>query len=128
MENEKEYPLESYSFVIFDASKIPEEIKPEMKKYEIWVGFVGSWGQGDHDSTTPRKLGEVEATTFKIACCIYEHENAVKHLRRRMESGDTYIEDSWFGSWYYNPKDNSTMHLGKYFESEKEAWKTFKNK
>lgn len=42
-----------------------------------------------------------------------------------MERGDTYIEDAWLGHWGYNPKDNSTMYLGKYFESEKEAWATF---
>ena len=97
-----------------------------MKKYEIWIGFVPAWGQGDHDSVKPIKLGEVEATSFKIACCIYEHENAVKNLKERMERGDTYIEDAWFGYWGYNPKENSNFYLGKYFESEKEAWTTFK--
>jgi len=56
----------------------------------------------------------------------YEHENAVKHLKERMKRGDTYIEDSWFGHWGYNPKDNSTTYLGKYFENEKDAWTTFK--
>lgn len=97
-----------------------------MKKHEIWIGLVGAWGQGDHDSTKPRKLGEVEATSFKIACCIHEHQSHIDSLKMRMERGDKHIEDAWFGYWGYNPKDNSTMHLGKYFETEQEAWKTFK--
>lgn len=99
-----------------------------MKKYEIWIGFVGAWGQGGDDSTAPKKLGEVEATSFKIACCIYEHQNEIDTLKLRMERGDDYIEDSWFGHWGYNPKENSTFYLGKFFETEKEAWETFKNK
>lgn len=97
-----------------------------MKKYEIWIGFIPSWGIGSVDSVKPRKLGEVVATSFKIACCIYEHQSHIDTLKMRMERGDTYIEDSWFGHWGYNPKDNSTMFLGKYFESEEEAWTTFK--
>jgi hypothetical protein len=118
--------MKSYKFKIIDMGNLPKEEKPKIKKYEIWIGFVGAWGQGDHDSVKPQKLGEVEATSFKIACCIYEHENAVKHLKERMKRGDTYIEDAWFGHWGYNPKDNSTMHLGRYFETEKDAWTTFK--
>ena len=43
-----------------------------------------------------------------------------------MERGDKHIEDAWFGYWGYNPEDNSTMHLGKYFETEQEAWEAFK--
>lgn len=119
---------ESYRFEIIDIGNLPKIEKPKMKRYEIWIGFVGAWGQGDHDSVKPQKLGEVEATSFKIACCIYEHESAVKSLRERMEHGNTYIEDNWFGHWGYNPKDNSTFYLGKFFETEEEAWETFKNK
>jgi len=104
-----------------------EKKKTPLKKYEIWIGYVPAWGQGDHASTKPQKLGEVEATSFKVACCIYEHENTIKELRERMECGDDNIEkDAWFGHWGYNPKDNSTFYLGKYFETKKEALKTFK--
>jgi len=118
--------MESYRFKIIDMGNLPKIEKPKMKKYEIWIGFVGAFGQGEHDSVKPRKLGEAEATSFKIACCIYEHESEVKRLKERMKRGDDYIEDMWFGHWGYNPKDNSTMHLGKYFENEKDAWATFK--
>lgn len=119
---------ESWSLVVLDLGKTPKKVKPELKTFEIWIGFVYSWGQGDSDSTEPLKLGEVRATTFKIACCIYEHQSAIDSLNKRMEQGDTCIEDDWFGHWGYNPKDNSTFHLGKYFESKEEAWKSFKNR
>lgn len=36
------------------------------------------------------------------------------------------LQNENYMGWGYNPKDNSTMHLGKYFESEEEAWTTFK--
>lgn len=97
-----------------------------MKKYEIWIGLVRGWGQGDHDTVKPKKLGEVEATSFKIACCINEHQRAINYLKLQMERGDTYIEDAWFGHWSYDPEDNSTTHLGKFFENEEDAWATFK--
>lgn len=99
-----------------------------MKKYEIWIGFVAAWGQGDHNSVKPQKLGEVEATSFKIACCIFEHQNSINSMYSRMKMGDNYIEDSWFGTWHYNPNNNSDSHWGRFFETEEEAWSTFKNK
>lgn len=94
-----------------------------MNKYEIWIGATEAWGQGDHGNPNPTKLGEAEATSFPIACCIYEHQSAIDSMKQRMERGDTYIEDAWFGHWGYNPKDNSTFFLGKYYESEAEARK-----
>ena len=112
----------TYSFLMWNPSDY-EKPKVEIKKYEIWIGFVPSWGQGDHDSTAPRKLAEVEAKSFEIACCIYEHESALEILKN-----PNYSRDSWFGHWGYNPKDNSTFHLGKFFETEEDAWETFKNK
>ena len=112
----------TFKSIIWDSSEYKKP-KVEIKKYEIWIGFVPSWGQGDHDSTAPIKIGEVAAKSFEIACCIHEHENALNILRN-----PDYYKDSWFGHWGYNPKDNSTFHLGKFYETEKEAWKSFKNK
>ena len=116
----------SFKFITMNLNH--NKRKTKMKNYEIWIGYVPSWGQGDHDSIKPQKLGEVEATSFKIACCIYEHQNAINILKMRMERGDDYIEDAWLRHWGYNPKDNSTMHLGKYYETEEEAWSTFKTR
>lgn len=123
---ENKSPTESYKMEIIDFSKIPEPKPPVLKNYEIWIGFVGSWGQGDHDSTAPVKLGEAKATTFKIACCILEHQRSIDNLNERMKQPNAYIEDAWFGHWGYNPKDNSTHHLGKFYETKEEAQKSFK--
>ncbi len=84
-----------------------------------------AWGQGDHPSIKPQRLGKIKATSFKKVCCIYEHQNVIDTLVSRMKDGDTYIEDDWFGHWGYNPKDNSNFYLGNFYETEKEAWATF---
>ncbi len=96
-----------------------------MKKYKIWIGNH-SLGQGYHQGSEPIKLAEVEATSFKIACVIYEHQNAIDSLKQQMERGDTYIEDVHFGIWYYNPKTNSNSWTGKYFETKEQALETYK--
>ena len=96
----------------------------EKKKYEIWIGNY-HLGQGYDPSSTAQKLGEVEATSFKIACCIYEHQSAIDFLNIQMNRGDSYIEDVHFGKWYYNPETNSNGWIGKYFESKEEANKSF---
>lgn len=96
-----------------------------MEKYEIWLGNH-NLGQGYHQGHEPIKVGEVEATSFKIACCIYEHQSAIDSLKERMERGDTYIEDIHFGCWYYNPETNSNSWTGKYFESKEAAMKSYK--
>ena len=82
-------------------------------------------GQGSTPPKEPELIGKIKATSFKIACVIWEHKNAIKSLEERMERGDTYIEDIHFGSWYYNPKTNSNSWLGKYYESREEAIKSF---
>ena len=126
MLNQKTIDINLGEISILSMTENKEKKKPSLKKYEIWIGYVPAWGQGDHASVKPQKIGEVEATSFKIACCIYEHQNHIDTLKMRMELGDTYIEDAWFGHWGYNPKDNSTMYLGKYFETEEDALQTFK--
>jgi len=98
-----------------------------MKKYEIWIGYY-SLGQGSDFPTKPEKLAEVFATSFKIACVIFEHENSVRSLRRQMEQPGSYIEDIHFGKWNYDPKTNSNSWVGRYFETETEAWESFKKR
>lgn len=116
---------ESYKIIIMDFANIPDKKKLPINKYEIWIGDY-HLGQGYGSPSKPEKVGEVEATSFKIACCIYEHQCAIDSLKERMKRGDDYIEDTHFGSWYYNPKNNSNSWLGRYYESEEEAWKSFK--
>lgn len=115
----------SYEFIMMDFSKpIPEKIKPPIKTWEIWIGRY-HLGQGYDPPTKPKKVGEVEATTFKIACVIYEHQSKIDSLRKQMDRGYDYIEDAHFGSWYYNAKTNSNSWTGRYFESEEDALKSF---
>lgn len=98
----------------------------EYKEYEIWCGQY-NLGQGYGDQLNePSLLAKVRATSFKIACCIYEHQSSIDSLKNQMEKGNTYIEDCHFGSWYYNPRTNSNSWTGKYFESREEALLTFK--
>ena len=96
-----------------------------MKRYEIWLGWY-HLGQGSHPPTEPEKVGMVYATSFKIACVLYEHQSSIESLQRRMGGKDTYIEDIHFGRWYYDPLTNSNSWTGRYYESKEEAQKSFK--
>lgn len=119
-------PLENHGFAILDLIKTSRpKPKPMLKWYEIWLGWY-HLGQGSHPPTKPEKVGEIEATDFEVACCIYEHQLAIESLMRRMLAGDTYIKDIHFGTWNYNPKTNSNSWTGKYYQSYEEALNSFK--
>ena len=96
-----------------------------MEKYEIWTGYY-HLGQGFDPPVRPQKVAEIEATSFPVACYIYELKRALNSLISRMSNGDTYIEDCHFGKLYYDGKTNSNSWTGTYFETEEEALKTFK--
>ena len=117
-------PTESYRFEIIDMSALPEKPKLKFKDYKIWVGYH-HLGQGDTPFNEPQLLGTVRATSFKIACVIYEHQLAIDSLTERMMRDDMYIEDIHFGDWNYKVKTNSNSWLGRYFETRKEALTTF---
>ena len=117
---------EDYRFVFLDLSKSKPKPTLKVKEYEIWIGNY-HLGQGYHPPTKPQMVAKVEATSFKIACVLYEHQSAIDSLNERMKRGDTYIEDIHFGGWCYTPKDNRNSWTGRYFETEEEALETFKN-
>lgn len=97
----------------------------EYKEYEIWLGQY-NLGQGyGNQLAEPKKVAIMKATSFKIACYLYELENAIISIKDRMDRGDNYIEDTHFGISYYNPRTNSNSWTGKYFETREEALKTF---
>lgn len=96
-----------------------------MKEYEIWIGYY-HLGQGYDPPAKPQLLDKINATSFKVACYIYELQSSLDSLKNRMERGDTYIEDIHFGRIYYNPETNSNSWTGKYYESEEDARKSFK--
>lgn len=107
----------SHRMVIMDMAA--EKPKAEVKEYEIWIGPY-NLGMGDEKSTATF-LGKEKGTSFKVACCIYEHRSSLKSLMERVERGDTYIEDIHFGGWDYDPKENRNSWMGKYYPSEAEA-------
>jgi len=110
--------IESHRMVILDMSKPSEVKKLTMKKYEIWINQ-------EDNLNKPEKVDEIEATSFKIACVIHEHQRSIDSLKLRMQRNDSYIQDIHFGVWYYDPKTNSNPWIGKYYETEQEALKTF---
>jgi hypothetical protein len=118
---------ESYRFVMLDLSETKPKPVLEIKEYEIWIGLY-HLGQGYDPPTEPQMLAKIEASSFKIACVLYEHQSAIDSLNSRMLRGDTYIEDIHFGKWCYDVKENSNSWTGKYFETKEEALETFKIK
>jgi hypothetical protein len=123
-QNRKRVPTESYRMVIMDMSKVEPPKAPELKQFDIWVGWF-HLGQGHHPPTGPEKIATVEATTFKIACWLHELERNAKHIREQMKIPNAYIEDIHFGTLYYDSKTNSNSWIGRYFETEEEALATF---
>jgi len=117
-------PTESYSFIVVDFSNYVKKVPKSKKLFEIWIGNY-HLGQGSHPPSQPLKVAEINATTFKIACYLYELQSEIDSLERRMEEGDTYIEDIHFGKISYNPKTNSNSWTGKYYQTEQEALKSF---
>ena len=97
----------------------------KIKTYEIWIGRYSS-EQEDHPLAYPAKIDEVRATSFRIACLIHEHQWAIDELKEQMNKENSHIEGIHFGQWYYDPKTNSNSWTGKYYESRKEALKSFK--
>lgn len=116
----------SFEFIEMDlGGPAKKKEKPEIKKWEIWIGSY-HLGQGYDPPTRPEKIAEVNATTFRIACVIHEHQSAIDNLIKRMERGDDYIEDAHFGGWHYIRDINGNNWIGKYYESEEQAWESFK--
>ncbi len=118
---------ESYRFVMLDLSEAKPKPVLKIKEYEIWTGLYYP-GQGYTPPAEPQMLSKIEASSFKIACVLYEHQLAINSINDRMKRGDTYIEDIHFGKWYYDVKENRNSWTGKYFETKEEALETFKTK
>ena len=116
---------EDYKFVFLDLSGSKPKPTLKVREYENWIGLY-HLGQGYHPPTEPQMIAKIEATSFKIACVLYEHQSAIDSLNDRMKRGDTYIEDIHFGQWYYDPKENRNSWVGKYYETKEEALKSFK--
>lgn len=94
----------------------------KMKKWELWIGYY-HLGQGHDGSTEPRKLADVEAVSFDLACLKYELTSQLQSIERREKKGE-YI-DFQSRRFFYDWDNNSNSWTGKYFETEEEAWQSF---
>lgn len=109
-------------FLDFSVPVQSKEIPP-LKYYDIWIGYY-HLGQGHHSSTEPSLLAHVQAKDFKTACFKYELESHLETIKV-LESTGEYISTQDY-EWFYNPDDNSNSWLGKYYETEEEAQKSFR--
>ena len=94
-----------------------------MKSYEIWLGCY-HLGQGHHGSRKPEKVAFIEAPNFKVACLLYELRSKLSFIEKLIENNQ-YVEHQTC-RWFYNFNTNSNAWTGKYYESEKEALRSFK--
>lgn len=92
-----------------------------MKKYEIWVGNY-HLGQGSHPPSKPELLATVESVDFKTACLKYELTGKLERINQGERQGNLNSQDY---PWWYDHHTNTNSWLGKYFETEQEAWSTF---
>lgn len=90
--------------------------------WDIWVGLY-HLGQGYDSSTKPELLGQSEGRTFQIACILYELRSMYEGIRNRELKGE--YQDHQSQEWFYNRNTNSNSWLGKYYETEAEAWQSF---
>ena len=101
------------------------ELPKGFKQYDIWVGWY-HLGQGYDPPTAPEKLATIAARTFQFACIKYELYRTLEAVEKtEAENGYT---GNGFMSWNYSWDKNSNSWTGKYFETEEEAWQTFKQR
>lgn len=114
----------SMSHIIMDFRDKPyEPVIPQLKKYEIWTGYY-QIDYGDAE-TKPRKWGEEEAINFKTACLKYELKSKLQRLEEGEAKGNLNSQDY---PWWFDHNQIRNSWVGQYFETEEEAWKTFKNR
>lgn len=93
-----------------------------MKTFEIWVGKY-HLGQGHHGSIKPELLAKIEAADFKTACIKYELTTKLNRIEEGEKLGNLNMQDY---PWWFNENTISNSWLGKYYETEEAALKSFK--
>jgi hypothetical protein len=114
----------SHEFIVFDITEPVEKPKVVLNKYEIWLGKY-HLGQGYDPPESPKKIAEIEAISFEVACLKYELQISLESIQRQEQNG--YV-DMQSRIWWYNEKTNSNGWTGKYYQSEDEAWESFGGK
>lgn len=95
-----------------------------MKEYEIWLGEY-NLGQGYDTTTEPDMIGKVTASSFKIACLLYELRTKLQYIENAESKGEWVDPQSCH--WFYNFYTNSNSWSGPYYESREDALKSFKH-
>jgi hypothetical protein len=89
-----------------------------MTAHERWAGKY------THSTEEPELLGRVIASSFRVACWLYELQSTIHGIQSLMEK-DIEPDDEHFGKWYYDPITNSNFWTGKYYQTKEEAQKSF---
>ena len=92
--------------------------------YEIWLGYY-DLGQGHHGSTKPEKVATVAARSFKLACYIFELESTLASMKKLNDNPKEYFHEPNL-RWDYDVQKVSQSWIGRYYETEEEAQKSFK--
>lgn len=116
-------PKHSFYFVSMDlGAKTPKRSRPIMKDFQIWVGNHG-WSQGEDPPMKPRLIGTVRSVDFKTACYKHELQTSLARIKDGERKGDLNDQDY---PWWFDENKISNSWLGKYYETEQEAWESFK--
>ena len=91
-----------------------------MKEYEIWIGNEVQC-QGASPRLEPELLAKFKATSFRVACYIYELTSQLDFINKQMLDPHSHIENIHFGRLSYNPDTNSNTWLGRYYPSREDA-------
>ena len=93
-----------------------------MRYYEIWIGDY-SLGQGSNGPMEPERVATIESVNFKTACIKYE---LTSKLERIVEGEKLNNLNSQDYPWWFDENKVSNSWTGKYYETEEEAWESFK--
>lgn len=106
-----EYELRSH--------EIKKQLRNEMKDYEIWVGYY-DMGQEYSPPEKPYMLDTVQAQTFEDACAVHSLTKCLSCYQDKIKKGTGHK-----CHLLYDFKTNSHPIMGKYYQSEDEAWTSF---
>lgn len=91
------------------------------KRYQIWIGNY-HLGQGYDPPAAPELIAVIWSCNFKLACYEYETQQRMGMIQwSKLEGKEdihTYVNQ-------YDPEKMINRWLGKYYESEADAWKSF---
>ena len=92
-----------------------------VKNYDIWVGYYPG-DQGSFGPTKPELVATVPSINFKTACMKHELISKFDRILEGEFKGDLNSQDY---PWWFDENKVSNSWIGKYYESEEDAWLSF---